>query len=563
MANSPRALTGRFSISPQLTVADVNTAAADGFRSILCARPDGEQAGQAPAQEIEQAARRQGLDFTSIPIRSGSLPDDDSVQVARAALQRMPEPVLGYCRSGTRAAQLWALAQGDAMPEPEILAAGHRAGVDLSALSGRLAVDTQAPPLSGRSSPPRRYDVVIAGGGAAGIATAASILRRKPGLSVVIVEPAEEHFYQPGWTLVGAGIFSPEQTRRRESVLIPRGVQWIRQAVASFAPDQREIVLDDGATLSYGVLVVATGITLDWGAIPGLEETLGRNGVTSNYRYDLAPYTWKLVQGLSRGTALFTQPPMPIKCAGAPQKAMYLSCDAWRRRGVLRDMAVEFDTATPALFGVAAFVPALMDYIRSYAIDLRLKSRLVAVDGDRRIATFERATETGSERVERAFDMLHAVPPQVAPDVVRQSRLAGADGFVAVDPATLQHTVFTDVYALGDVAGTSNAKTAAAARTQAPVVALNVIAALDGKAPVARYDGYGACPLTVERGRIVLAEFGYGGKLAPTLPKWILDGTRPTRLAWFLKEKIMPELYWRGMLRGHEFMAAPDKAGVP
>ncbi|MFT8775342.1 MAG: TIGR01244 family sulfur transferase [Gluconacetobacter liquefaciens] len=554
-----RSLTPQFAVSPQLSVADVNAAASDGFRTIICARPDGEGASQTPSAEIEQAARCRGLDFLAIPVRSGSLPSDEAVEAMRAALERMPGPVLAYCQGGNRAARLWALAQVGSMPADAILAAGRTAGADLSALGDRLNAAPHVPqPATGRPGA-RRFNVVIAGGGAAGLATAASILRRRPGIALAIVDPSATHYYQPGWTMVGGGIFTPEQTRRPEEGLIPAGATWIRQPVTGFLPEAREIALEDGTVLSYDVLVVATGLTLDWAAIPGLEETLGRNGVTSNYRYDLAPYTWQLVQGLSRGRALFTQPPMPIKCAGAPQKAMYLSCDAWRRRGVLKDISVGFDTATPALFGVAAFVPALMAYIERYGIDLHLRSKLVAVDGARRVATFERATEGGSERVEQTFDMLHAVPPQVAPAVVRSSPLAGADGFVAVDPATLRHATFADVFALGDVAGTSNAKTAAAVRKQAPVVAVNVLAALDGKAPVATYDGYGACPLTVERGRIVLAEFGYGGRLAPTLPLWLLRGTQPTRLAWFLKEKVMPPLYWRGMLRGHELMVAPRK----
>ena len=555
-----RALTPQFSVSPQLSVADVNAAASGGFKTIICARPDGESADQTPSMEIEQAARCRGLEFLAIPVRSGSLPSDEAVGAMRSALERVPGPVLTYCQGGNRAARLWALAQAGHMPVEGILAAGRAAGIDLSSLGDRLAAAPHAPRPAAAKAVARRFNVVIAGGGAAGLATAASILRRRPGISVAIVDPSATHDYQPGWTMVGGGIFTPEQTRRPEKGLIPAGATWVRQPVAGFLPEAREVALGDGTVLSYDVLVVATGLTLDWAAIPGLEDALGRNGVTSNYRYDLAPYTWQLVQGLSRGRALFTQPPMPIKCAGAPQKAMYLSCDAWQRRGVLKDISVGFDTATPALFGVAAFVPALMSYIERYGVDLHLRSKLVAVDGARRVATFERATEAGSERVEQTFDMLHVVPPQVAPAVVRSSPLAGADGFVAVDPATLRHASFSEIFALGDVAGTSNAKTAAAARKQAPVVAVNVLAALDGKAPVAAYDGYGAGPLTVERGRIVLAEFGYGGKLEPTLPLWLLRGTQPTRLAWFLKEKVMPQLYWRGMLRGHELLAAPRNA---
>lgn len=405
------------------------------------------------------------------------------------------------------------------------------------------------------------YDIVIIGGGAAGIATAASILKRNTKVTIAVVEPATEHYYQPGWTMVGAGVFTPQQTRKAEADVMPRGVKWIRLPAITIDPDRHAVQLKDGSTITYRVLVVAPGLRLAWEMIDGLPEALGRNGVTSNYRYDLAPYTYRLVRELKHGRALFSQPPMPIKCAGAPQKAMYLSCDIWRDRGVLPTIDVEFHNAGTALFGVAAYVPALMEYIEKYGIDLRLQSNLVSVDGDRRVATFERMRDGMCERIEREFDMLHVVPPQVSRDVVAASPLAAANGFLEVDEATLRHKRYDNVFGLGDAAGTSNAKTAAAARKQAPVVAVNALAALDGKPPVADYDGYGSCPLTVERGKIVLAEFGYGGKLLPSFPSWLLDGTRPTRAAWLLKERMLPPIYWQGMLKGHEWMAAPHEIG--
>jgi len=305
-------------------------------------------------------------------------------------------------------------------------------------------------------------------------------------------------------------------------------------------------------------LIVCPGLKLDWAAIDGLEETLGRNGVTSNYRYDLAPYTWKLVQELKEGEALFSQPPMPIKCAGAPQKALYLSCDHWLKSGCLERINARFFNAGAVLFGVADYVPALMEYIHKYAIDLQFGHSLVAVNGPAKQATFARTLADGTrETLVRSFDMLHVVPPQVAPDFIRSSPLADAAGWVDVDPATLQHRQFANIHGLGDVTNTSNAKTAAAARKQAPVVANNVLVALGRLPRQASYDGYGSCPLTVERGKIVLAEFTYGGKLAPTFAPWLLDGRKPTRLAWWLKERILPPLYWRGMLKGREWLARP------
>ena len=157
--------------------------------------------------------------------------------------------------------------------------------------------------------------------------------------------------------------------------------------------------------------------------------------------------------------------------------------------------------------------------------------------------------------------MIHVVPPQQAPDFIRASPLADAAGWVDVDQGTLRHKAFANIWALGDVMNAPNAKTAAAARKQAPIVANNVLKDMGFATANAAYDGYGSCPLTVERGKIVFAEFGYGGKLLPTFPKWLIDEQKPSRLAWLLKERVLPPIYWHAMLKGKEWYAKPELIG--
>ncbi len=319
------------------------------------------------------------------------------------------------------------------------------------------------------------------------------------------------------------------------------------------------MVLDDGSKLTYDRLVVACGIKLNWDGVEGLTDTLGKNGVTSNYRFDLAPYTWKLVQGLRSGKAVFTQPPMPIKCAGAPQKALYLSGDHWYRTGALKDIDIQFYNAGGVLFGVKDYVPALMKYIEKYDATLNFNHKLVRIDGEKKTAWFEKTDAEGKvEVVSTQFDMIHVCPPQQAPDVIRASALADGAGWVDVDQETLRHKRYPNIWSLGDVMNAPNAKTAAAARKQAPIVAHNILSDMSVTQGVARYDGYGSCPLTVERGKIVLAEFGFGGKLLPSFPSWVLEGREPTRLAWILKKDMLPPIYWHGMLKGHEWLVSPQ-----
>lgn len=550
---TPKKLTDDLSVSPQILPSDIADLAAMGFKSIIANRPDGEGADQPSFSEIERAAQESGLAARYIPVTTGKVSDADAAAFG-AALADLPKPILAYCRSGTRSTTLWALAEAGRLPMVDILSKARAAGYDMSGVASRVAAGGNVT----SNAPVEKYDIVIVGGGAAGAAVAGSLLARQGNLNIAIIEPADVHYYQPGWTLVGGGVFTPEQTVRSMGSVLPRKSTWIKAAVAGFDPDNNSVVIEGCRTIRYNHLIVCPGLKLNWGGVDGLTETLGKNGVTSNYRYDLAPYTWELVKSMKSGRAIFTQPPMPIKCAGAPQKAMYLSADHWLRTGCLDKIAIEFDNAGGVLFGVPDYVPALMDYIERYHVQLNFGCNLVAVDGPAKRARFVKTLADGTkETIEKRFDMMHVCPPQIAPDFIRASVLADAAGWMDVDPATLRHKKYENVYGLGDVTNTPNAKTAAAARKQAPVVAENLLHDMGYRQNLCVYDGYGSCPLTVERGKIVLAEFTYGGKLAPTFPSALLDGRKPSRAAWLLKERILPPIYWQAMLKGREWMAKP------
>ncbi|VVN14504.1 FAD/NAD(P)-binding oxidoreductase [Pseudomonas fluorescens] len=395
-------------------------------------------------------------------------------------------------------------------------------------------------------------DIVVIGGGTAGIGFVASLLKRSPHLNITVIEPSARHFYQPAWTLVGGGAYNVQSTVRPMASVMPRGAHWLQAAVTGIDPDKRQLTLADARTVSYQNLVVCPGLRLAWEKIEGLEETLGQHGVTSNYSFQHATYTWDQVQTLRGGKVLFTQPAMPIKCAGAPQKALYLSCDHWNKSGVLNNIDVEFNLAGAALFGVPTFVPPLMKYIEKYKARLAFNSNLVKVDGPAKTAWFDVKDADGNiTRQAKTFDLLHVVPPQVAPDFIAGSLLADPAGWCEVDPYSLQHPRYPEVFALGDICGTTNAKTAAAVRKQIVVVAENLLALRKQQPLPLKYDGYGSCPLTVEKGKVILAEFGYAGKLLPTFP---LDPTTPRRSAWWLKATLLPWFYWNGMLKGREWL---------
>ncbi|WP_435105065.1 FAD-dependent oxidoreductase [Arhodomonas sp. AD133] len=401
---------------------------------------------------------------------------------------------------------------------------------------------------------PARHTVVIVGGGTAGIGLASALLRRDPALDIAVVEPSDDHCYQPALTLVGAGYYPLEKTMGETAAVMPAGVTWLREAAAVFDARARTVELANGQVIGYEHLVLCPGLECDWSAIDGLTETLGRNGVTSNYHPQTAAYTSECLREFKGERALFTQPAMPIKCPGAPQKIAYLAADRLRRQGRLGDVDIQFCLAGDKLFSVDAFVEPLLAVAERYGIRLGYRKELVAVEGDRRTAHFRVSDGAGGHsEVSESFDLLHAVPPQRAPSCIRHSAFANEQGFVAVDHGTLQHPEYETVFALGDAAGTPNSKTAAAVRAQIPVVRDNLLAAIAGRQATARYDGYGACPLTTAKGRVILAEFGYGGVLKPSFP---VDPTRERRSMWHFKRDFLPWFYWQWLLKGRPFATA-------
>jgi sulfide:quinone oxidoreductase len=389
------------------------------------------------------------------------------------------------------------------------------------------------------------HQVLVVGGGTGGLSVAARLRAADPKLDVAIVEPSEHHYYQPIWTLVGGGVFDKAISRRPQADYIPAGAKWIRERVAAFEPERNAVRLADGSEVTYDQLVVALGMQLDWRRIEGLDGHLGTGGICSNYAYDSVDSTWRFLENFAGGNAIFTFPSTPIKCAGAPQKIMYLADDWLRRLGVRERSRVIYASATPAIFGVKHYREALEPVVARKGIETFFRHELVAVRPAAREAVFRQLD--GSSELVLPYTLLHVVPPQSAPDVVKRSALANADGWVEVDKYTTQHVRHANVFALGDNASLPTSRTGAAIRKQAPVLVENLLALRAGQPLVARYDGYASCPLVTGYGKLILAEFDYDGAPAESFG---FDQRRERYSMYALKAYALPEMYWNGMLRG-------------
>ncbi len=402
------------------------------------------------------------------------------------------------------------------------------------------------------------FKILILGAGSGGISVAARLKQSNRAEDIAVIDPAEFHYYQPLWTLVGAGIVKKEATKKPMSSVIPKGVRWIRDQVRSVSADTNTVQCASG-TFTYECLVVATGLKLDWAKIKGLDGALGKNGICSIYQYEDAEQTAKMLSSFTGGNAIFTMPPVPIKCAGAPQKIMYLAEEVFQKNGVGEKSRLTFAVAGKVIFGVPAFAAPLMKVAERKKIDLKFSHKLVEVIPAERIAVFEKSTESTvngevkvtTDLVRLPYDLLHVVPPMSAHDYIRQSDLAFTEGtqsgWLKVDQNSLQHKTHANIFGIGDVTGVPNSKTGAAIRKQAPVVTQNINDFFAGRAATASYDGYASCPLITGVGKVILAEFGYDGKLLPSFP---MDMTKERWSMWILKKNLLPTMYWRGMLTG-------------
>lgn len=388
--------------------------------------------------------------------------------------------------------------------------------------------------------------ILIVGAGTAGLTVAAQLVNKLgSNVEITIFDPQETHYYQPLWTLVGAGVFNFEQSAKPNQDYIPEGVNWIKQKVMSFQPEEKTLTTEDGTVWGYEYLIVASGIQLDWHKIKGMPQALKSEGVCSNYDPEGgASKTYKEVSKLGGGRAIFTQPALPIKCAGAPQKAAYMSEDYWRSTGVRDRIEIVFANQGPRIFGVEKYKVALDKVIARKGIIPQYNHNLIEVRPETKEAVFERSDK---EIVVMKYDFLHVVPPQSAPDYIKKSPLADSAGWVEVDKFTLQHKRFADVFSLGDCSSLPTSRTGAAVRKQAPVLVENLIHHINQRPLEARYDGYSSCPLVTGVGSAIIAEFDYDGKPTETFP---FNQAKERWSLWMVKAHLLPKLYWHGMLRG-------------
>lgn len=453
----------------------------------------------------------------------------------------------------------------------------RRTFVKLAAASG-LAVAAGGGYKYVTSGSNARGKIVIIGGGAAGLSMASRLVRNLKRAQITLIDPADRQFYQPGFTLIASGVYKPDQVYRRQSDCMPKGVNWVKKPVVAVDPAQNKVTVEGGDVFPYDFLVLTPGLQLNWEKVEGLSrKTLGEGNVHCIYDFEGAQKTWPAIQAFVKtgGRGVFTDTHTKLKCGGAPKKICLLTEHLARKVSKRDHVKIDYFSAAKELYDVPFFTPRLEEIFKERKISVSLHNRVKGVDTAAKKVHFNRVEKITKEQADpqtgkivkveetvmtpftEDYDFLHLVPPQSAPDFVRQAGLGWTEGKLAaeawamVDQATLVHLKYPNIVCLGDVAGIPTSKTSAAIRKQVPVAAKNLIALLEGKAPQAKYNGYAACPIITDYGHVLLCEFDYDKKPQNSFPFSLLDTSKELWLAWLLKVHVLKPLYFYGMLPGY------------
>ncbi|WP_202878803.1 NAD(P)/FAD-dependent oxidoreductase [Ornithinimicrobium ciconiae] len=361
---------------------------------------------------------------------------------------------------------------------------------------------------------------------------------------MAVIAPDPVHRYRPLLNYVGGGQASMSRLTRSMAAVIPSGCTWLPHRAVAVHADEREVELDTGERVGYGDLVVAPGLEPDLAATPGLAEAMEAGWSATAHLSSRAEDTWTAIKRMTRGRVVFTIPPEPAPCCGTALKPLFLTCDHWRREGVLEEIDVRLVTPYSSLLGLGFADRQVEPHLQRFGITVHHDATVGALDHQARTVTL--STPDG-EQVLDGVDQAFVVPHYRPPDWLAPLASDDTGGLVDIDPGTLAHHSLPRVWSLGDVAHVRTRPSGGALRSQVEVLADNIRRGRTGES-LRHYDGYTIIPITVDRRRLLLAEFDRTGTPQPTTS--LIDLTVPRRLLWAFDRYVEPVVYFRALLKG-------------
>ncbi len=386
--------------------------------------------------------------------------------------------------------------------------------------------------------------LVILGAGTAGTMVANRMVRALPSKEwqVTVVDPDETHLYQPGLLFLPFGAHDESKLVRPRSRTLSSKVQWRQTAIQRLDAAKKHVVLSDGESLPYDLLVVATGTRIRPDMTEGLLGEHWRGRHHDFYTLDGALALREQLESWKGGRLVLNVMEMPIKCPVAPLEFLFLADAFFRGRGIRDDVEIVYATPLDAVFTKPIAAGHLGHLLEDKNINVETELMVASADGHKLVSYDER---------ELSYDLLVSIPTHTGAEFVEASGIGDELAFIPTDKHTLLAKDLPDVFVLGDATDLPSSKAGSVAHFQSEVLATNLLRAARGESLGADFDGHANCFVETGDGKAMLIDFNYeteplpGNFPAPGIGPFSL--LRETRTNHYGK-LFFRWLYWNGLL---------------
>jgi len=392
-------------------------------------------------------------------------------------------------------------------------------------------------------------NLLILGGGTAGTMMANQLARKLDANQwhLSVVDKDETHYYQPGFIYVPFGVYRPEDTHRPRRSAISKRVDIVFSGIEAIEPEANRVRLDNGQTLPYDILVIATGCEIRPDQIQGLTDAGWKQNIFDFYTLDGAAALSKLLETWEGGRLVLNVAEMPIKCPVAPLEFVFLADWFFRGRGIRDKVELVYATPLPGAFTKPRASAALGKLMEQKGILTETEFNIGGVDGAKQVIRSWDGREI-------PYDLLVTIPTNMGVKAIERSGMGDDLNYVPTDKHTLQSKAYKNIWVLGDATNLPTSKAGSVAHFEHEVVVENILRQIKGIPPKPAFDGHANCFIETGFDRGVMIDFNY--EVEP------LRGTYPMPLAGpfsLLKETRLNHLgklsfrwiYWNILMPGH------------
>lgn len=390
--------------------------------------------------------------------------------------------------------------------------------------------------------------IVILGAGTAGTMMANHLRHEldKSIWEIDIIDERTEHHYQPGYLFLPFDIYQPEDIIKSIAEFIPKGVNLITERIDKIAPEQNAVLLANGESFHYDVLIIATGAKIAPEEIEGMKGSEWQKSVFDFYTFEGALALRNKLREWQGGKLVVHITEMPIKCPVAPLEFSFLADSYFKHKHMRDKVDITYVTPMSGAFTKPKATEKLDHLLHEKHINIESDFAIAEVDNENK-----KIIDYGGKEI--SFDLLVTVPTNKGDELLERSGMGDELNYVPTNKATLQSQAHKNIFVIGDASNVPASKAGSVAHFEAEILTENIIRFINGEPLKEEFDGHANCFIETGGGKALLIDFNYTHE--PVEGTFPFPGVGPLRL---LKESRMNHMgklafrwiYWNMLLKG-------------